>query len=133
VVVAFALILSSLMIPVFAKTISDVQKEKNTVDSKLNSITKQKKEEKQKLSNIESEKKKIESQQAEKTREYNSLNQQVEELNKHIEEIDAAIKESEDRYNKQLELLKVRINVMYQNPELHIFKHWQNRKTLLIF
>jgi len=47
VVVAFALILSSLMIPVFAKTISDVQKEKNTVDSKLNSITKQKKEEKQ--------------------------------------------------------------------------------------
>jgi len=115
VVVAFALILSSLMIPVFAKTISDVQKEKNTVDSKLNSITKQKKEEKQKLSNIESEKKKIESQQAEKTREYNSLNQQVEELNKHIEEIDAAIKESEDRYNKQLELLKVRINVMYQN------------------
>jgi len=43
VVVAFALILSSLMIPVFAKTISDVQKEKNTVDSKLNSITKQRK------------------------------------------------------------------------------------------
>jgi murein DD-endopeptidase MepM/ murein hydrolase activator NlpD len=115
IVVAFSLILSSLMVPAFGKTVSDVQKEKNTVDSKLNNITNQKKQEKQKLNSVESEKKKIESEQEQKSKEYNSLNQQVEELNKHIEEIDAAIKESEERYNKQMELLKVRINVMYQN------------------
>ncbi|HOM01857.1 MAG TPA: peptidoglycan DD-metalloendopeptidase family protein [Acetivibrio sp.] len=114
-VVTFSLILSSLFVPTFAKTISDVQKEKNTVDNQLNSITKQKKQEKEKLNSVESEKKKIQSEQEQKTKEFNSLNQQVEELNKHIEEIDAAIKESEERYNKQMELLKVRINVMYQN------------------
>jgi len=115
IVLMFSLVLSSLMIPAFGETVSEVQKQKSTVDSKLNSITNQKKQEKQKLSSVESEKKRIASEQEQKSKEYNSLNQQVEELDEHIAEVDAAIKESEKRYNEQMELLKRRINVMYQN------------------
>ncbi|ODM26629.1 peptidase M23 [Clostridium sp. Bc-iso-3] len=115
IVLMFSLVLSSLMIPAFGETVSEVQKQKSTVDSKLNSITNQKKQEKQKLSSVESEKKRIASEQEQKSKEYNSLNHQVEELDEHIAEVDAAIKESEKRYNEQMELLKRRINVMYQN------------------
>lgn len=108
----------SVMIPVFGDTISDAQKQKSTVDKKLNDITKQKKEEKQKLNSVKGEKKKIEQEQKYESQEYNALTHKVDELNKDIEKIDAAIQESEDRYNKQMELFKVRLRIMYENSSV---------------
>ncbi|HOQ38063.1 MAG TPA: peptidoglycan DD-metalloendopeptidase family protein [Acetivibrio sp.] len=129
----FTLVLSTVMIPVLGDTISDAQKQKKTVDSKINDISKQKKEQKNKLNSIKSEKEYLESQEKKKTEEYNSLMQQVDEMNKDIELIDQAIKESEEKYNQQMELFKVRLKVMYQNANVSVIESLSESESIVDF
>jgi len=129
----FTLVLSTVMIPVLGNTISDAQKQKKTVDSKINDISKQKKEQKNKLNSIKSEKEYLESQEKKKTEEYNSLMQQVDEMNKDIELIDQAIKESEEKYNQQMELFKVRLKVMYQNANVSVIESLSESESIVDF
>lgn len=129
----FTLVLSTVMIPVLGDTISDAQKQKKTVDSKINDISKQKKEQKNKLNSVKSEKEYLESQEKKKTEEYNSLMQQVDEMNKDIELIDQAIKESEEKYNQQMELFKVRLKVMYQNANVSVIESLSESESIVDF
>ncbi len=129
----FTLVLSTVMIPVLGDTISDAQKQKKTVDSKINDISKQKKEQKNKLNSFKSEKEYLESQEKKKTEEYNSLMQQVDEMNKDIELIDQAIKESEEKYNQQMELFKVRLKVMYQNANVSVIESLSESESIVDF
>ncbi len=129
----FTLVLSTVMIPVLGDTISDAQKQKKTVDSKINDISKQKKEQKNKLNSIKSEKEYLESQEKKKTEEYNSLMQQVDEMNKDIELIDQAIKESEEKYNQQMELFKVRLKVMSQNANVSVIESLSESESIVDF
>ena len=68
-----------------------------------------------------------------KTQEYNSLIQQADELNKEIEKIDEAIKESEDKYNQQMELFKVRLKVMYQNSNVTYIESLSESESIVDF
>jgi len=124
---------SAVMIPAFGDTISDAQNQKKTVDSKINDISKQKKEQKNKLSSIKSEKDYLESEERKKTQEYNSLMQQIDELNKEIETVDEAIKESEEKYNYQMELFKVRLKVMYQNSNVTYIESLSESESIVDF
>jgi peptidoglycan hydrolase CwlO-like protein len=121
------------MIPAFGDTISDTQKQKKTVDNKINDISRQKKEQKNKLDSIKNEKEFLESEEKKKTQEYNSLIQQADELNKEIEKIDEAIKESEDKYNQQMELFKVRLKVMYQNSNVTYIESLSESESIVDF
>lgn len=133
VVMVLTLMFSAVMIPAFGDTISDAQNQKKTVDSKINDISKQKKEQKNKLSSIKSEKDYLESEERKKTQEYNSLMQQIDELNKEIETVDEAIKESEEKYNYQMELFKVRLKVMYQNSNVTYIESLSESESIVDF
>ena len=133
IIMVFTLMFSTVMIPAFGDTISDTQKQKKTVDNKINDISRQKKEQKNKLDSIKNEKEFLESEEKKKTQEYNSLIQQADELNKEIEKIDEAIKESEDKYNQQMELFKVRLKVMYQNSNVTYIESLSESESIVDF
>jgi murein DD-endopeptidase MepM/ murein hydrolase activator NlpD len=133
VVVVLTLMFSAVMIPAFGDTVSDAQNQKKTVDSKINSISKQKNEQKNKLSSIKSEKDYLESEERKKTQEYNSLIQQIDELNKEIDTIDESIKESEEKYDYQMELFKVRLKVMYQNSNVTYIESLSESESVVDF
>jgi len=105
----------SLIPPAFADKLTDYQNQKNTVDKKITDVSKQKKSEENKLKSVKSEKEEILSAQQQENKEYNTLLNEVNELNKSLKELDDAINQSEQEYNKQLELFKSRIRIMYEN------------------
>jgi murein DD-endopeptidase MepM/ murein hydrolase activator NlpD len=61
------------------------------------------------------------------------LMQQVDEMNKDIELIDQAIKESEEKYNQQMELFKVRLKVMYQNANVSVIESLSESESIVDF
>lgn len=107
----------SLIVPVFADKLTDAQNKKNTVDKKINDLTKQKKSEEKKLKTAKEKQEEIESAQKREKHEYDELLDQICELNQGIEELDKSIEASEKEYNDKMELLKIRIRVMYENSD----------------
>lgn len=108
----------SLIPPAFADKLTDYQNQKKTVDKKMTDISKQKKNEENKLKSIKNEKEEIARTQDQENKEYNALVNEINELNKSIKELDEAINQSEQEYNKQLELFKSRIRIMYENGDV---------------
>ncbi len=107
----------SLIVPVFADKLTDAQNKKNTVDKKINDLTKQKKSEEKKLQTAKEKQEEIESAQKREKQEYDELLDQIGELNQGIEELDKSIEASEKEYNDKMELLKIRLRVMYENSD----------------
>lgn len=100
---------------VFANQISTIRNKKQSVDSKINQITNEKKEEQRKLDSVIDQKESIENEEKKR----NSRLQQLQ--GKQIyqyEELQTAsdmIKEAEKQYNETLELFKSRVRSMYMN------------------
>lgn len=107
----------SLIVPVFADKLTDAQNQKKTVDKKINDLTKQKKSEEKKLQTAKERQEEIESAQKREKQEYDELLDQIGELNEGIEELDKSIEASEKEYNDKMELLKIRLRVMYENSD----------------
>ena len=70
----------SLMVPVSADKLTDVQNQKNSVDKKINNIRKEKKNEEKKLNSIKEQKQEIESVQKREKQEEKEWRSQIEEL-----------------------------------------------------
>jgi len=98
-----------------ADKLSDTKKQKETVNSKINSISSQKQKEQKKLKSAIDEKKYITEVENTKNAEYKNLVAEKEKLEKEIGEIQKSIDETLDNYEKQEELFKVRLKVMYEN------------------
>ncbi|MFZ5989167.1 MAG: murein hydrolase activator EnvC family protein [Bacillota bacterium] len=131
-IVALSLILS-VFIPVFGDNITDAQKQKNYIDSKINDINKQKKNEQKKLKTVKNEKEYLEAVQKQESKEYRELVQKVSSLNEDLEKIDQAIKESEERYDEQLDLFKVRLKTMYENSSFTYLDTLAESKSIVDF
>ncbi len=100
-----------------ANDLDQAQRNKKSVDSKLNSVKEQKKE-------LENEKKKIEQDKAYITKvkeseekEYEKLLGEIELIEKDIEEIEKAVQQSEQELAQQQEDFKVRLRAMYKNSK----------------
>ena len=98
-----------------ADKLSDTKKQKESVNSKINSISSQKKQEEKKLKSAIEEKKYITEVENAKNAEYKKLVAEKEALEKEITEIQKSIDETLEEYEKQEELFKVRLKVMYEN------------------
>lgn len=107
----------SVMVPAFADKLTDAQNQKKTVDKKINDLSKQKKSEEKKLQSAKEQKEELESAERRKKQEYDELSDQISELNQGIEELDESIKSSQKQYDDKLELLKIRLRVMYENSD----------------
>ncbi|MDQ2085402.1 peptidoglycan DD-metalloendopeptidase family protein [Herbivorax sp. ANBcel31] len=106
------------IIPAYSDTLSNTQNQRDNVQSEINEVTSQQRDEEQRLNSVRNEQQYLETEQGRAEREYNELLQKVDELNGILEELDEAILESEKDYEKQLEKFKVRLNVMYQNSNM---------------
>lgn len=100
-----------------ADDLSDAESQKNSVDSKINNVTKQKQEEKNKLNNIQKEKANLQSSQTKAQAELSQTQSQLSVTTKEVKAMDTAVKDAEDKYAKQMELFKNRIRLLYQNSQ----------------
>jgi len=107
----------SLMMPAFASKLTDVQNQKKTVDRKINDLSNQKKSEERKLQSVKQKQEDLESAEAREKQEYDELLAEVDEYKKSIEELDESIEASEKEYDEKVELLKIRLRVMYENSD----------------
>lgn len=104
-------------LPAAADKLNDAQQQKSYLEDKASSLQKSKSEQQKILNKVQSSTKNIISQQQQEKERYNELSSQIDALNKEIGDLDKAVKESEDNYNKQKELFKVRLKVMYENSD----------------
>jgi len=121
------------MVPVYADKLTEAQDQKKTVDKRISDLAKQKKQEEKKLETAKDKKEEIESAQKKEQREYQELLNQVSELNEGIAELDKSIEASNKEYNEKLELLKVRLRVMYENSDFTYIDTLAESKSIVDF
>lgn len=123
----------SLMLPVSADNLTDVQNQKKSVDKKISDINKEKKNEEKKLKSIKEQKEELEAAQKREKQEYDELLSQIEELSQSIAELDKSIEASEKEYNEKMELLKTRLRVMYENSDFTYIDALAESKSVVDF
>lgn len=115
------LLVTMVILPVTADQLKSAKQQKSSVDSRINKITEDKKKELAKKAQLESQKQSIANKQTAATNEYNQLVRDIDEMNAMIKELEKSIAEAEENYNKQKELLKTRIKVMYESSNSTFF------------
>lgn len=123
----------SLMVPAFADKLTEVQNQKKTVDKKISDLNKEKKSQEQKLKSVKEQKEEIEAAQKQEQQKYDKLVSEIEELKRSIAELDKSIEASEKEYNEKLELLKVRLRVMYENSDYTYIDTLAQSKSVIDF
>lgn len=121
------------VVPVWADQLSDVNKKKSSVTKKLDSVTKQQKEVKQQIEAKSIQKKKLASEEQKKTLEFQRLQAEKKALDDLLLSIDTELKESEQRYCDQKELLKKRLKVMYENSNISYIQTLIQSKSIIDF
>lgn len=129
-VIIFTLVCS---LTVLADELSDAQQKKRAVDSQINRVLQQKKEEALKKKELESKKKDLEKAQAAEDENYRQLLNEINALNEEIEKINQAVREAEDTYNTQKELLKARLRIMYENSDSSILQTLISSENIIEF
>ncbi len=126
-------ILTALVLPVLGANVEDYKNEKSAIDSRINKLSKAKKEELQKKAQLESQKSSISKQQAAEKKVYNQLLRDIDEQMAQIEELKQSIATAEEDYNRQKELLKTRLRVMYESSNSTVFDLLAQSETILDF
>jgi len=121
------------MVPAFADKLTEVQNQKKTVDKKISDLNKEKKNQEQKLKSVKEQKEEIEAAQKQEQQKYDKLVSEIEELKQSIAELDKSIEASEKEYNEKLELLKVRLRVMYENSDYTYIDTLAQSKSVIDF
>ena len=125
--------LTALALPVLAGTVQSYQKEKSNIDSRINKIGKEKKEVLQEKAKLESEKKDLASKQAAENKVFNELVRDIDELMAAIKELEKSIADAEENYNRQRELLKTRLKVMYESSNSSVFDMLAQSENIMDF
>ncbi|NTV89354.1 MAG: peptidoglycan DD-metalloendopeptidase family protein [Clostridiales bacterium] len=99
----------------FAVTVDSLQKEKSTVDSRINKITSDKKAVLAAKKKLESQKAELANKQATEKETYNGLVSNIEQLKANLAELEASLAEAEENYASQEALFKTRMKIMYEN------------------
>lgn len=103
------------VLPVAADQLKTAKSQKSSIDSRISKINKDKKKVLEEKARLESEKKNVTTRQAAESKEYNQLVRDIDEMNVMIKELEVSIADAEQDYNKQKELLKTRLKVMYES------------------
>lgn len=125
--------ISTFVLPVMAVDLKSTQQQKSSVDSRINKIQSDKKKALEEKAKLESAKKKIADVQAEENNEYNQMVNEINQLKDSIKGIDQSIADAEMNYNKQNELFKKRLKVMYENSNVSTLEVLLQSKSLVEF
>ncbi len=135
IVTLLATLLLTVFVPatVSADTLSDAKSQKSSVDSRINKLNQQKKEVLQQKSKLENQKSKITNQQANESNAYKELLKQISDAEENLSQTEKALKEAQDNYNSQRELVKTRLQVMYVNSSVSVLDTLLASKSPLEF
>lgn len=125
--------ITALSCTVLADNLQDVKNEKSTIDSRINKLNQAKKEELQKKTQLENEKRELTKKQTEENKVYNELVREIDELMAAIDELDKSLAEAEANYNRQKELLKTRLRVMYESSNTTFFDLLAQSESIIDF
>jgi len=109
------LLIVSAVPAIAANDLDKAQKNKKSIDSKLNDVKEQKKELQNKKEQLEKDKEYISKLKQSEEKEYEKLKNEIEIIEKDIEQIDLAIQQSEQELAQQQEDFKARLRAMYKN------------------
>ena len=123
------------IIPAFAfsASLNDVQQKKQSIDSKIGSIAEQKQEVLNEKKKLQSDQAQVASQQSQVTKQYNATVDQIAAIDAELSKMDDAITQAEADYQHHLDLLKKRLNVMYENSDASMIDLLLNSKDLTSF
>lgn len=130
--VLFVFILSWTL-PVAAIDIKSAQKDKSTIDNRINKINQDKKKVLEQKAKLESAKKAVTKTQAAESNAYKQLVNEVADLEAYLKELEQAVAQAEDNYNQQRELLKTRLKVMYENSNTSVLETLLKSENLIDF
>lgn len=106
---------------------------KSTVDSRIDKLNANKKKVLEQKAKLEKQKKQVANAQAAETNAYKVLIGQITDAQKNLDETEAALAEAEANYNQQRELVKIRLNVMYQNSSATMLDTLLESKSVVEF
>ncbi|MGI6668409.1 MAG: murein hydrolase activator EnvC family protein [Acetivibrionales bacterium] len=132
VVIVISLLVAS-AVPVVADELSKVKSQKTYTDNRISELKKKQNEELKKKSQLEQEKKKIATEQANENNAYQELLKQVRDAEENLRQTEAALAEAVANYNKQRELVKTRLKIMYKNSGTTMLDTLLESKSVIEF
>jgi len=120
-------------LPILADELKNAQQQKNSVDSEINRVIQQKKAASTEAKKLESEIKKLDKQNAQESAVYQALLNELDMLEEEIIKIEQAVIQAENEYNRQKELFKERLRVMYENSCVSTLETLLKSKNLVEF
>lgn len=99
----------------FADELNDAQNQKGSIDSKISDLNKQKQQQQSQLSNVQKDKSTLQNSQTKAETDLKNTSTQLNATAQEVKNMETSVKQAEDTYNKQMELFKTRLRVMYQN------------------
>jgi murein DD-endopeptidase MepM/ murein hydrolase activator NlpD len=121
------------VVPASADKLSEANSKKSSVTKKLDSVTKKQAEVKRQIQEKSAEQKNLLSVEQKKTLEYKRLQAEKKALDELLLSIDTQLTESEQRYAKQEEMLKIRLKVMYENSNISYIQTLIQSKSIIDF
>lgn len=122
-----------LNIPLAGANNLDTRSQKKNVDSMIQSIGKQKKDDSRKLQNAIREKNNLRRRENVENSKYKRFITEKKYIEREEQLLDKAIKEAEERYDEQMDVLKKRIRVLYKNSNKSYISVMAESKSLSDF
>lgn len=132
VTVLFVFLFTSIA-PALAIDLKTAKNEKSTVDSRINKLNTNKKKVLEQKAALERQQKKVANAQAAESNAYKELVSQLIIAQEHLRVTEAALADAVANYNSQRELVKTRLNVMYQNSSAAMIDTLLESKSILEF
>ncbi len=127
-----AIFILSFVLPVTAAVdLKSTQQKKATLDSRISKINSDKKKAQEEKARLEGEKKNITSVQTAENKEYNQLLGELDQYTVSLKEFDRSIADAEEDYNRQNELFKKRLKVLYENSNVSVLQMLIESKSLV--
>lgn len=106
---------AAMAVPVAGDELKDAQNQKNLYDSQINGLSKEVKDKKNELNNIQKEKDSLANSQTKAEKDYQQTVGELKKAEDIVKTLEDSVKEAEGNYEKQKELFKTRLRIMYQN------------------
>lgn len=126
-------ILASSAIPVMADELSDAKNKKASTENRITELKKKQKAELDEKAKLEREKAEISKEQAAETNAYEELLKQISDAEEHLRQTEIALAEAVANYNKQEELVKTRLQVMYTSSGTSLLDTLLESKSVVEF
>lgn len=132
-VILFVFTVSSVLPVIAATDLKSAQNQKSSIDSRISEVNKNKKKVLEQKAKIENDKKQVANAQTAENNAYIQLMNEIEEAEKNLKIIGDSVAEAEKNYNRQRELVKTRLIIMYENSSTSMLETIVQSKSILDF